>query len=145
MAELIVTRTVHIMAHRSAVWAALTQPELISEWFGDTATLDLRVGGTGVMGWSDWGDFRVVVEEVDEPNVFAFRWGREPGKDPVAGASTVARFTLTDRDGGTELTVVETGWEEAGGDVESLMKGNDQGWLEELGELQAFLEKQDSA
>jgi uncharacterized protein YndB with AHSA1/START domain len=144
MSELAVTRTLHIAAHPSAVWAALTEAELISEWFGDTASIDLRVGGTGVMGWKKWGDFRFVVEEVDEPRVFAFRWAREPGADPLSTPSTLARFTLAEHDGGAQLTVVETGWEGAGGDIQQAMAGNDTGWLEELGELKDFLEKQDS-
>ena len=144
MSELVVTRTLHIAAHPSAVWAALTEPELISEWFGDTASLDLRVGGSGTFGWKEWGDFGILVDEIDEPNTFAFRWAREPGQDPVIGNSTLCRFTLVASAGGTELTVVETGWEEVGGDTEALMKGNQDGWLEELDELRDFLEKQDS-
>jgi uncharacterized protein YndB with AHSA1/START domain len=145
MSELIVTRTVHIGAHRSAVWAAITEPELISEWFGDSARLDLRVGGTGAMGWNAWGEFRIVVEEIDEPNAFAFRWARVKKADPVRGNSTLVRFTLADKDGGTQLTVVESGWEDFEGDVEAGMTENTAGWVAELDELVAFLEKQDSA
>jgi uncharacterized protein YndB with AHSA1/START domain len=142
---LIVTRTVTIEAPRHRVWEAITVPELIAEWFGDTTTLDLRVGGTGTFGWDDWGDFRVIVEEIDEPNSFAFRWARDKDVDPAQDNSTLVRFTLTDHPGGTELTVIETGWEELHGDVEAAMKGNVDGWREELDELVAFLEKQDSA
>jgi uncharacterized protein YndB with AHSA1/START domain len=144
MSELLVTRTVHISAHRSAVWAAITEPELISEWFGDSAELDLRVGGTGRMSWSDYGEFRLIVEEIDEPNVFAFRWAREKDTDPKPGNSTLVRFLLSDKDGGTQLEVRETGWEEFEGDIEAGMKDNTAGWVEELDELVAFLEKQDS-
>ena len=145
MTELIVTRTVHIQATRSAVWAALTEPELISEWFGDETELDLRVGGRGTLKWDSWGSFRLVIEEIDEPHSLAYRWGRRPDVDPGPGASTLVRFTLADRDGGVDLTVLETGWDELEGDVEAAMKGNQDGWLEELDELVAFLEKQDSA
>jgi uncharacterized protein YndB with AHSA1/START domain len=144
MAELVVTRTVHIQAHRAAVWAAITEPALVSEWFGDRAEIDLRVGGTGILGWDSWGDFRILVEEIDEPNALAYRWARDPDVDPAPGVSTLVRFTLADRDGGTDLTVVETGWEELEGDIEAAMAGNVEGWLEELDELVAFLEKQDS-
>jgi uncharacterized protein YndB with AHSA1/START domain len=144
MSDLFITRTVHIQAHRSAVWAALTEPALISEWFGDTAVLDLQVGGTGAMGWAEWGEFRLVVEEIDEPNTFAFRWARSKDTDPLSGNSTLVRFTLADRDGGTELTVRETGWDELAGDAAAGMKENTEGWHEELDELVAFLEKQDS-
>jgi uncharacterized protein YndB with AHSA1/START domain len=145
MSELTITRTVHIGAHRSAVWAAITQPELISEWFGDRAELDLRPGGVGSLGWDAHGTVRLVVEEVDEPNAFAFRWARDFDVDPTPGASTLVRFTLSDRDGGTELTVVESGWEDVIGNIEQGMADNTVGWHSELDELVAFLEKQDSA
>lgn len=145
MSELIVTRTVHINAHRSAVWAAITEPALISEWFGDTAVFDLRVGGTGAMGWNEWGEFHIVVEEIDQPSAFAFRWARVKDADPTPSNSTLVRFTLADKDGGTQLTVLETGWEQYDGDVATGMKENTEGWVEELDELVAFLEKQDSA
>jgi uncharacterized protein YndB with AHSA1/START domain len=144
MAALSITRTVHIQASRAAVWAALTEPELISEWFGDTTSISLEVGGRGVFGWDEYGDHQFVVEEIDEPNAIAYRWAREPATEPTVGKSTLARFTLTERAGGTELTVVETGWEELDGDIDAAMKGNQAGWLEELDELVAFLEKQDS-
>lgn len=145
MTELIVTRTVHIQATRSAVWAALTEAALISEWFGDETEIDLRVGGRGTLKWDAWGAFRLVVEEVDEPRSLAYRWARDPDIDPEPGVSTLVRFTLEERAGGVDLTVLETGWEALGGDIEGAMKGNQEGWLEELDELVAFLEKQDSA
>ena len=145
MTQLIVTRTVHIQATRPAVWAALTEAELISEWFGDETELDLRVGGRGLLKWDSWGAFRLVIEEIDEPRSLAYRWARDPDTDPGPGVSTLVRFTLEERAGGVDLTVLETGWESLEGDVKAAMKGNDEGWLEELDELVAFLEKQDSA
>ncbi|MEO8935650.1 MAG: TGS domain-containing protein, partial [Burkholderiaceae bacterium] len=101
------------------------------------------VGGTGKMTWSEWGEFRLTVEEIDEPNFFAFRWAREKDADPTPGNSTLVRFTLVDKDGGTELTVHETGWEQYEGDIANGMRENTEGWIEELDELVAFLEKQD--
>ncbi|HEX4059174.1 MAG TPA: SRPBCC domain-containing protein [Galbitalea sp.] len=145
MSELSVTRTLHIAAHPSTVWAALTQAELISEWFGETATIDLRVGGAGVMGFGGDGDFSIIVEEVTEPVSFAYRWAHEPGADPAVSPSTLVRFTLVETDSGTQLTVVETGWEQFGAESAHFMGLNTEGWLEELDELRSFLEKQDSA
>jgi uncharacterized protein YndB with AHSA1/START domain len=144
MAQLVVTRTVQIGALRAAVWAAITQPELLSEWFPDSAELDATVGAPGSLTWNDHGTFPLVVVEVDEPNVFAIRWATEPGADAAPGTSTLARFTLEDADGGTRLTVVETGWEELAGDIDAAMEDHRGGWAIELDELVAVLEKQDS-
>jgi uncharacterized protein YndB with AHSA1/START domain len=144
MSELTVTRTLHIAAHRSAVWAALTQAELISEWFGDDTTIDLRVGGIGTLTWNEWGSFGILIEEVDEPHTFAYRWVRKAGENPAVDPTTLVRFTLAEKDGGTELTVVETGWEQFGEEGADMMRDNTAGWLGELDELRDFLEKEDS-
>jgi uncharacterized protein YndB with AHSA1/START domain len=140
----IVTRRLHINAHRSVVWAALTEPHLISEWFSDTAELDLRVGGHGVLAWDDWGSYPILITQVDEPDAFAFRWPHAAGGDASGASTTLVRFTLLEARGGTDLTVVESGWEVFGDDAAAFSDENTEGWLIELDELQAFLEKQDS-
>jgi uncharacterized protein YndB with AHSA1/START domain len=144
MAPLIVTRTLHIAAHRSAVWSALTEAHLIAEWFSDQVTIDLRVGGEGTLTWDKYGASQFVVEEIDEPNTFAFRWPHGAGEHPATDPTTLVRFTLADAEGGTELTVVETGWEAFGEDAEKFSQENVGGWQAELDELRDFLEKQDS-
>jgi uncharacterized protein YndB with AHSA1/START domain len=144
MAPLVVTRTLHINAHRSAVWSALTEPHLLAEWFGQEATIDLRVGGDGTLTFDGYGTASFVVEEIDEPNAFAFRWPHGPGEHPTSDPTTLVRFTLEDAEGGTRLTVVETGWEAFGDDAEAFMQDNVDGWQSELDELRDFLEKQDS-
>jgi uncharacterized protein YndB with AHSA1/START domain len=144
VAPLVVTRTLHISAHRSAVWAALTEAHLIAEWFGDQATIDLRVGGEGSLTWDTYGTSRFTIEEVDEPNAFAFRWPHGTDADPHTEPTTLVRFTLADSEGGTALTVVETGWEVFGEDAEKFSQENVGGWQSELDELKEFLEKEDS-
>ncbi|HEX4442253.1 MAG TPA: SRPBCC domain-containing protein [Galbitalea sp.] len=144
MAPLVVTRTLHIAAHRSAVWAALTEAHLIAEWFGDQATIDLRVGGAGTLTWDKYGTSSFVIEEVDEPNVFAFRWPHGMGEHQDSDPTTLVRFTLADAEGGTQLTVVETGWEAFDDNADEFMNDNVGGWQSELDELRDFLEKQDS-
>jgi len=144
-----VTRSVLIRAHRSAVWEAITTPELIEEWLGQKASFDsLAVGARGVFGWDGYGDFPVEIVELDEPSVFAFRWGEVGGHTLTDENSTVARYTIEEVPEGTLLTVVETGFDRLAGDAASRRSRADEnrkGWNEELDELVAFLEKQDSA
>lgn len=95
-----VERTVFIRAPRSTVWAALTVPELIGEWFSDSAELSaLEVGGTGTLTWDDAGAYPWVIVEVDAPTLLAFRGG-DPGVAIDEDNSTLARFTLTDQPAG---------------------------------------------
>ena len=60
----------------------------------------------------------------------------------LVGNSTLVRFTLSEHDSGTELTVVETGFDTLDRDVADQMRareGNVQGWHAELDELVAYL------
>lgn len=138
-----VSRTVVVNAPRAAVWRALTDPEHIAKWFGQTATLDaLEVGARGSFGWPDHGVFPMVVTEVAEPDHFAYRWYTQSGEFDVDRA-TEARFTLVEEGATTVLTVVETGFDRISDDEEvrrSGLDGNRQGWDAELDELVEYLE-----
>src|SRR6266581_2292425 len=60
---------------RREVWAALTRPDELSSWFGiDVVSLELRPAGRIVFRGADGASRRALVEIVDEPARFAFRW-----------------------------------------------------------------------
>jgi uncharacterized protein YndB with AHSA1/START domain len=139
MAALDITRSIDISAPLERVWAAITEPDLIAQWFGETAEFDAKPGGTGTFGWPEHGPFRVAVEHVDKPKTLVYRWARLPEVDPVPGNSTVVRFDLTEIAGGTRLDLLETGFEELE-DPKAAQADNVEGWLAELGELVEFVE-----
>ena len=140
MTTLDITRTIDIKAAPEKVWAALTQADLIAQWFGDTCEFDATPGGTGRFGWTAHGaDFRVVVEHVDKPKTLVYRWARESGVDPVRGNSTVVRFDLTEIADGTRLTLLETGFDELA-DPQGAHSDNTGGWQAELAEFVEFVE-----
>ena len=142
-----VRRTVTIAAAPAKVWAAVTRPELIIQWFGDVAELDrLEVGAEGEFGFEGYGRFPVRIEELDAPHAIAYRWGNENATPSDLDAhSTVFRFTLEPLDGpdgsgtATRLTVVESGFDNLT-DPATAMESNRGGWDSELDELVAFVE-----
>ncbi|MDP9026687.1 MAG: SRPBCC family protein [Actinomycetota bacterium] len=145
-----VRRTVTIAADHDKVWAAITEPEHIAKWFGDTATLDrLEAGADGTFGWNDYGNFPIRIEELGAPHTIAYRWGNEnatPSEELDPDRSTVFRFTVEplepDADGRprTRLTVVESGFNTLA-DPTAAMESNRGGWNSELDELVAYLEE----
>ena len=141
--EFTVRRTVTISASIDKVWAAVTETEHIVKWFGQRAVLDkVAVGGAGTFSFDGYGDFPVQIEELDPPHTIAYRWGNESAKaitpiDP--NRSTVFRFTLESIAGGTQLTVVESGFDTLT-DPAASMEDNRGGWNSELDELVAYLE-----
>ncbi|MHC5796553.1 SRPBCC family protein [Lacisediminihabitans sp. FW035] len=140
--EFTVRRTISIAAPIEKVWAAVTQADLISRWFGDRTILDrVEVGAQGTFAWDGYGDFPVRIEELDPPHTIAYRWGNDntaaTSLDP--DNSTVFRFTLEAIAGGTQLTVVESGFDKLV-DPAASMESNRGGWDSELDELVAYLE-----
>lgn len=138
-----VRRTISIAAPADKVWAAISEPEHLSRWFPQTATFEtVAEGSHGSFTFEGYGTFPVQVEELDAPNVIAYRWG-SPTDDPTKpidpSRSTVFRFTLDAVDGGTQLTVVETGFN-FGDDPAANMEQHRGGWDSELDELVAYLE-----
>jgi uncharacterized protein YndB with AHSA1/START domain len=143
--ELSVRRTITIAAPIEKVWAAITEAEHIAKWFGQAAVLDtVAVGAGGVFSFDGYGDFPVLVEELDAPRMIAYRWTNDDarGIQPAevdADHSTVFRFTLEPLAGGTQLTVVETGFATTS-DPAFNLESHRGGWDSELDELVAYLE-----
>lgn len=138
MDELTITKTIDLAAPVGLVWEAVATADGLASWFPDRAELDPVAGGSGALVWDAYGRFHIVVEEVDEPHVIAYRWAGDVDDPQFQGGSTVMRFTLQAIPGGTRLTVVETGFESFS-NAQKAFEGNTQGWDEELGELADLL------
>lgn len=133
---LTIDKSLDLDAPPDRVWRALTEPAEISAWFGDSAELDLRPGGTGWFGWEKHGRFAVRVETVEPPHRLAWRWCHEPDTPIDQGTSTLVEWRLTARpEGGTRLELRESGFE-----TRKHWQENTKGWNSELGELMAHLE-----
>lgn len=135
MSERTIERTMEFDASPERVWRAITDPAELSQWFGDDTRLHLEPGGDGAMIWDQHGSFAVRVEVVDPPHRFAWRWVHEPDVDFDDAPSTLVEWTLSPRDGGgTILRLRESGFR-----TDLHQQQNSEGWVEELGELRAFL------
>jgi uncharacterized protein YndB with AHSA1/START domain len=135
-----IERVVEVAHPPAAVWAALTTAEGLGTWFGNEATIDLRPGGAATMAWTSGDKAEMRVERVEEPSVFGFTWHIYglPADDP---RRTYVEFTLEPADGGTRLTVSETGFAQLPEtEHDTAFNGNVRGWASELGELVDYLD-----
>src|SRR3954471_19787871 len=122
------------------VWKALTTAEGLGTWFGNGATIDLRVGGQATLTWTSGDRATFTVERLGPPGVFGYPWNIAglPADDP---RRTYVEFTLEPAGGGTTLTVVESGFAQLPSDAyDKAFHGNTQGWESELGELVKYLD-----
>lgn len=136
-----VRRRIRIAAPIEKVWQAVTVPEYISSWFGHTV---LDANGVGTITWPERYDIPIRVEAMDEPHSVSYRWCNDDalGSAPsqiAEGRSTVFTFTLESAGEGTELTVVESGFD-ATSDPLGNLESHRQGWDGELDKLVALLE-----
>ncbi|GAB3840258.1 SRPBCC domain-containing protein [Dactylosporangium cerinum] len=138
-----IERTLELAHSPERVWAALTTAEGLGTWFGNRAEVDLRVGGKATLIWDSGDTATLTIERLEPPHVFAYTWPVYglPDGDP---RRTYVEFTLEPTGGGTTLTMVESGFAQVP-DAEAhttAYNGNTKGWLNELGELVAYLDGQ---
>ncbi|TFD54163.1 ATPase [Cryobacterium sp. Hh7] len=138
-----VTRTVHIEASRAHVWKALTDPEVMVKWFGDGVEFAaLEPGATGSIHWDDYGSFPIEITEVVPDGSFGFRWSGIPAEQ-LDEYSTHVRFTIADAGSGTDVTVIESGFDTLPGGTRyrrERLEQNREGWDVELDELADLFE-----
>lgn len=144
MTDLTIERETLIDAPIDVVWRTLTEPEQVALWFADRVELDAKPGGDGTFVFEDRATERpatvsLVVETVDPPHRFAFRWAHPAGEVPVPGNSVLVEFTLTaEGDERTRLRVAETGldamnWPDE--DKAGYVDEHRNGWVVHLGRL----------
>ena len=139
-----VRRSIRIAAPAEKVWRAVAEPEHVSRWFGRTELDGTGVGATGTMTFGPDDVIPLRVEQIDEPRLISYRWSNDDalGHRPSEldeDTSTVFTFTLEPVDGGTLLTVVETGFDRTS-DAAVNMEEHRTGWDLELDKLVALVE-----
>ena len=140
MPSLMIEREILIEAPADVVWRTITEPDQITQWFADRVDLVIEPGAHGYMQFGDQGG-PVVVETVDPPTRFSFRWNQEP----TTGNSMLVEFTLTpESDERTRLRVTETGHELMAWPDEEKQRYADEhqdGWGEFLDRLTTLIAK----
>jgi uncharacterized protein YndB with AHSA1/START domain len=95
-----VERATILEAEPERVWKALTDDELLSDWFADRARLDPWEGGEVEFECED-GERRGTVLRVEEERELEFTWSRD------GQGESLVTFTIEPVEYGTRLVVVE--------------------------------------
>jgi uncharacterized protein YndB with AHSA1/START domain len=135
-----IERTIHLNCAQRKVWQALTTSDDLSAWFGEGASIDLRLGGAASITFAGGMTVDMRVERVEEPTVFAYTWQLPdlPKDDP---RRTYVEFTLEPDGDGTLLSVVETGFAQLPVDTRrEAYDSHSEGWSRELAELAEYVD-----
>ncbi len=136
-----IERRIHIQAPRTRVWHALSNAEAFGNWFGvalqgKTFTPGQHTRGQVTQPGYEYITFDVQIEKMEPERLMSWRWRPAPVEkhlDYTSGPTTLVVFELHDADGGTLLTVVESGFDNVPPERRmSAYRLNSHGWEEQL-------------
>ena len=140
-----VERTIWINAPREKAWQAVTRAEHLDLWYATCCRWEIPALQVGTMvkffhkdSNSDTDILQATIEVINPLRQFTLRW--QPDKTYPA-MTLVTTFMLEEENGGTRVTIIESGYEALPDDLR-------QQWLDQTGvgyagsmeNLQAYLE-----
>lgn len=114
-----IERKILLKAPRSRVWRALANAEEFGRWFGVNLKGKTFVAGQRVQGPITYPGyehvvFDVMIERMEPERLLSWRWhpaAVDPAVDYSKEPKTLVVFELTEVEGGTLLSVVESGFD----------------------------------
>ncbi len=142
-----IEKQLRLDAPPSRVWRALTDARQFGSWFNCVIEGEFVAGAPARGRMTNKGyehvPFDAIIETIQPETFFAFRWrpyAIDPNVDYSAEPRTLVSFTLEPVDGGTLLTVVESGFD--GIPAERRTKAfemNSRGWEGQLRNIAKYL------
>ncbi|HEY3940104.1 MAG TPA: SRPBCC family protein [Bryobacteraceae bacterium] len=142
-----IEKKIVLRAPRSRVWRAIANADEFGTWFRVKLEGPFVEGGT-VRGKITYPGYEhltmeLQVERIDAERYFAYRWhpyAIEPTVDYSAEPTTLVEFRLEEADGGTLLTIVESGFDGIPMERrEKALRMNDQGWAEQTRNIECYV------
>jgi len=113
-----IEKRVVLRAPRSRVWRAISDAKEFGTWFRITLDGDFTEGamlrGNVTIPGHEHLKVEMEIERIEPERYFSYRWHpypKDPATDYSAEPMTLVEFTLADVDGGTALTIVESGFD----------------------------------
>jgi len=135
-----IEKKIVLRADRSRVWRALTDAEEFGTWF--RVKLEGRfAAGQRIRGKVSYPGYEhltmdVTVERMDPEELFSFRWhpaAVAPNVDYTGEPTTLVEFRLAKVDEGTQLTVVESGFDKLPPERRAeAFRMNSEGWATQM-------------
>ena len=135
-----IRKQVQVKAEIGRVWKALTDHREFGTWFrvslAEPFAVGKRVKGNILYPGYEHLEFQCVVERMDEPRLFSFRWhpyAVDPKQDYAKEPMTLVELRLEEVKGGTLVTVIESGFDRIpSGRRAEAFRMNDGGWAEQM-------------
>ena len=143
-----IEKRVVLCAPRARVWRAITNAEEFGTWFriklDGAFTAGRAVRGKITIPGYEHLTVDMLVERIEPERYFAYRWHPypiDPKVDYSAEPTTLVEFTLEETDGGTAVTIVESGFDRISLTRRAeAFRMNDQGWAGQIKNLAKYVE-----
>jgi uncharacterized protein YndB with AHSA1/START domain len=114
-----IEKNVVLRAPRSRVWRAITNAKEFGEWFrmkldGEIAQGAKLYGTVTRPGNEHVCPIEMLIEQIEPERYFSYRWhpyALDPKVDYSVEPTTLVEFILQETDGGTAVTIVESGFD----------------------------------
>jgi uncharacterized protein YndB with AHSA1/START domain len=144
-----IEKKVVLRAPRSRVWRAIANAEEFGEWFGVKLEGAFAEGATihGKITYPGYEHLtmEVLIERIEPERYFAYRWhpyAIDPTVDYSHEPMTLVEFRLDEADGGTLLTIVESGFDQIPlARREKAFRMNEQGWAEQTRNIERHVSR----
>jgi uncharacterized protein YndB with AHSA1/START domain len=135
-----IERSVLLHSPKPRVWHALTDAEEFGAWFGVKLDSGFAEGQsvTGQITYPGYQHlkFKADVDRLERERLFSFRWhpaAVEPDADYSKEPTTLVEFRLEEAQGGTKLTITESGFERIpAARRDEAFQRNSEGWSQQV-------------
>jgi|SRR5215204_2298410 len=142
-----IEKRVVMRASRSRVWRAITTAEEFGAWFRVNLEGEFAEGGTirGRITHPGYEHVTVemLVERIEPERYFSYRWhphALDPAVDYSAEPTTLVEFILEEAEGGTAVTIVESGFDRIPlARRAEAFRMNGQGWAGQIQNLARYV------
>ncbi|HXT36459.1 MAG TPA: SRPBCC family protein [Chloroflexota bacterium] len=142
-----IEKNIVLQAPRSRVWRAIASAEEFGAWFGVTIEGAFAPGARLTVRFTSPGHEQVTMEitteRVEPEHLLSYRWhpyAIEPGVDYAGEPTTLVEFHLAEVPDGTQLTVIETGFDRIpAARRATAFRMNDQGWAAQLTNIARYV------
>lgn len=135
-----IEKKIFLRAPRSQVWRAIATPEEFGAWFGvkleGAFAPGSRVTGRITRAGYENLTMEITIERIEPERLFSYRWhpyAIDPKVDYSGEPMTLVEFRLEEVAGGTQLTVIESGFDRIPASRRAeAFRMNDHGWESQL-------------
>ena len=144
-----IEKKVILRAPRSRVWRALTDTREFGQWFGvqltGTFSPGARLRGPITHKGYEHLTLEMLVERIEPEQYFAYRWhpyAIDAGVDYSTEPTTLVEFRLDEANGGTVLTIVESGFDRIPlARRAEAFRMNESGWTEQMTNIERHVSR----